>query len=77
VSAFRCGACGGATRVIDSRTSDEGYRVRRRRECFDCGERVTTEEVPAGLIGSLRQSRSSLEQVAEMLHDTLKNPSGG
>jgi transcriptional repressor NrdR len=33
------------TRVIDSRLSSEGDRVRRRRECPKCGARFTTYEV--------------------------------
>lgn len=32
------------TRVVDSRTADEGSAVRRRRECIKCGERFTTSE---------------------------------
>ena len=33
------------TKVIDSRLSPEGYKVRRRRECVHCGGRFTTYEV--------------------------------
>lgn len=37
-------------KVVDSRVSDEGRSIRRRRECEQCGERFTTyerlEEVP-------------------------------
>lgn len=32
------------TKVIDSRLSDEGTQVRRRRECIGCTERFTTYE---------------------------------
>jgi transcriptional repressor NrdR len=32
------------SRVIDSRTSNEGFTIRRRRECPDCGNRFTTYE---------------------------------
>lgn len=32
------------TKVIDSRLVADGYQVRRRRECLDCGERFTTFE---------------------------------
>lgn len=32
------------TRVVDSRLSNEGDQVRRRRECNECGERFTTYE---------------------------------
>ncbi len=32
------------TRVIDSRVSDDGATIRRRRECVACGERFSTQE---------------------------------
>ncbi len=32
------------TKVIDSRLGKEGNTIRRRRECIDCGRRVTTYE---------------------------------
>jgi len=32
------------TRVVDSRISDDGDAIRRRRACEDCGERFTTIE---------------------------------
>ncbi len=43
---MHCPFCGGNdTRVVDSRLSPEGDRVRRRRECPACGARFTTYEV--------------------------------
>ncbi|MCQ2477112.1 MAG: transcriptional regulator NrdR [Clostridia bacterium] len=33
------------SKVIDSRPTDEGERIRRRRECNSCGKRFTTYEV--------------------------------
>ncbi len=33
------------SRVIDSRPTDEGERIRRRRECLQCGKRFTTYEM--------------------------------
>ena len=33
------------SKVVDSRPTDEGERIRRRRECFNCGKRFTTYEV--------------------------------
>jgi transcriptional repressor NrdR len=40
-----CPYCSGsATRVVDSRLTDPGDAVRRRRECDGCGERFTTYE---------------------------------
>jgi len=32
------------SRVIDSRTTDDGYAIRRRRQCPQCGRRFTTTE---------------------------------
>ena len=36
-------------RVIDSRASEEGYVIRRRRECMSCKRRITTYERLEGL----------------------------
>ncbi|MBR5113485.1 MAG: transcriptional regulator NrdR [Clostridia bacterium] len=33
------------SKVIDSRPTDEGERIRRRRECNSCGKRFTTYEI--------------------------------
>jgi transcriptional repressor NrdR len=42
---MHCPYCGAAdTKVVDSRLSNEGDQVRRRRECVACGERFTTFE---------------------------------
>jgi transcriptional repressor NrdR len=42
---MRCPYCHGIEdRVVDSRTSQEGRAVRRRRECLGCGRRFTTYE---------------------------------
>ncbi|SHI73724.1 transcriptional repressor NrdR [Dethiosulfatibacter aminovorans DSM 17477] len=32
------------TKVIDTRPTDEGHTIRRRRECMSCGKRFTTYE---------------------------------
>ena len=32
------------SRVVDSRSADEGQSIRRRRECPQCGRRFTTNE---------------------------------
>jgi transcriptional repressor NrdR len=40
-----CPACGvGETRVLESRVSDAGEAIRRRRECLECQARFTTFE---------------------------------
>ena len=43
---MKCPYCGRMdnTKVIDSRTMDEGSAIRRRRQCEACGERFTTYE---------------------------------
>lgn len=42
---MRCPFCGhDEDKVIDSRPSDEGSAIRRRRECISCGARFTTYE---------------------------------
>ncbi|HEX3038969.1 MAG TPA: transcriptional regulator NrdR [Caproiciproducens sp.] len=43
---MKCPYCGHAeSKVIDSRPTDEGIRIRRRRECLKCAKRFTTYEV--------------------------------
>ena len=43
---MKCPYCGyDESKVIDSRPTDEGERIRRRRECLKCGKRFTTYEV--------------------------------
>lgn len=43
---MRCQYCGYLdSKVIDSRPTDEGERIRRRRECTKCGKRFTTYEI--------------------------------
>ena len=46
VKSMRCPFCGcEESKVIDSRPTDENERIRRRRECVQCGKRFTTYEV--------------------------------
>ena len=33
------------SKVLDSRSADDGERIRRRRECLGCGKRFTTHEI--------------------------------
>lgn len=60
---MRCMYCGCEdSKVIDSRSADEGRTIRRRRECVSCGKRFTTyetiEDTPVLVIKSsgLRQA---------------------
>ena len=43
---MKCPYCGfEESKVIDSRHTDEGERIRRRRECLNCAKRFTTYEM--------------------------------
>ena len=43
---MKCPYCGsGDSKVIDSRSADDGNSIRRRRECLNCGKRFTTYEI--------------------------------
>jgi transcriptional repressor NrdR len=43
---MKCPFCGfEESKVIDSRPTDEGERIRRRRECINCSKRFTTYEI--------------------------------
>ena len=42
---MKCPSCGNLeSKVIDSRPSQDGRSIRRRRECLECGKRFTTHE---------------------------------
>ncbi|HIV86260.1 MAG TPA: transcriptional regulator NrdR [Candidatus Monoglobus merdigallinarum] len=68
---MRCMYCGYTdSKVVDSRSTDDGTAIRRRRECLKCGKRFTTyekvESVPIIVVkkDKSRQSfdRSKLER---------------
>ena len=43
---MKCPYCGyEESKVIDSRSADDGERIRRRRECLKCNKRFTTHEI--------------------------------
>ncbi len=43
---MKCPYCGFEdSKVVDSRPTDEGERIRRRRECMNCSKRFTTYEI--------------------------------
>ena len=42
---MRCPKCSYTeSKVIDTRPADDGFKIRRRRECMECGHRFTTYE---------------------------------
>src|SRR5918992_3377864 len=68
---MRCPFCSfDSTRVVDSRLTDPGDSIRRRRECAGCGNRFTTheraEELPIDVIkrdgGTQRFDRRKLQR---------------
>ena len=47
---MKCTFCGHPeSKVVDSRPTDEGSSIRRRRECLSCGKRFTTYETVESL----------------------------
>jgi transcriptional repressor NrdR len=57
LSAVRCPTCASLDdKVVDSRTTDDGTAVRRRRQCLECSTRFTTferlEETPLVVVKS-------------------------
>lgn len=53
------------TRVVDSRLTSDGYQIRRRRECADCGARFNTFESPALRAPNVIKSNGSREAFSE------------
>ncbi|KFI69210.1 transcriptional regulator NrdR [Bifidobacterium magnum] len=48
---MHCPYCQNAdTKVIDTRISEDGYSIRRRRQCLNCGHRFTTVETTLLLV---------------------------
>ena len=61
---MKCPYCGySESKVIDSRPTDEGERIRLRRECLNCAKRFTTyeviETVPVVVVKKDKSQRSS------------------
>ncbi|MFV1971481.1 MAG: transcriptional regulator NrdR [Acidimicrobiia bacterium] len=55
---MRCPLCTtDDTRVVDSRPSEEGRTIRRRRQCPRCGHRFTTFERPSAVVVIKRDGR--------------------
>ena len=78
---MRCPFCGHSdSKVIDSRESKNGLRIRRRRECFSCHRRFTTyekiEEIPYMVVkkDGRRQPFDSQKLLRGMLKACEKRP---
>ncbi len=73
---MKCPFCGKEdSKVIDSRSADDGKRIRRRRECIGCGERFTTyetvENIPI-IVVKKNRSRERFDR-AKLLSGLLKS----
>ncbi len=63
---MRCPTCQAHdSRVVDSRLSPDGDKVRRRRECVACGERFTTYEVADRVMPRMVKSDGSRQSFDE------------
>lgn len=61
-------------RVIDTRTSDDGYVVRRRRVCCNCGKRFTTyERIEVTGVRVVKKDGSRVPFDREKLHRGLEH----
>ena len=74
---MRCPFCGNEdTQVKDSRPSEDGGAIRRRRFCTHCGQRFTTiERIVNSIVRQLEASGESdiaSKQIGELVMDTLK-----
>ena len=78
---MKCRYClGTESKVVDSRPTDDGTSIRRRRECITCGKRFTTyekiEEIPIMVVkkdGS-RQSFERRKVLGGMIRACEKRP---
>jgi transcriptional repressor NrdR len=80
---MRCPFCAAAdTRVVDSRLTPEGNKVRRRRECAQCEARFTTYEVAELVVPRVvkadgrREAFSEAKLRAGMMRALEKRPVG-
>ena len=78
---MKCLYCGCEdSKVIDSRSADEGRTIRRRRECVKCGKRFTTyetiEDTPVLVVktGGTRQSYDPLKVKNGIIKACEKRP---
>ena len=74
---MKCPYCGyQESKVVDSRHSEDGLSIRRRRECLSCQKRFTTECLPIVVIkrGGIRQAFDRNKILNGMLRACEKRP---
>ena len=72
---MKCPFCGYIeSKVIDSRPTDEGSRIRRRRECLQCAQRFTTYEVieTVPILVVKRDGSRELFDRSKLLHGMIR-----
>lgn len=71
---MRCPFCKAKdTAVIDSRASDDGFSIRRRRQCAECGKRFTTfERVELNLPTVVKRTGVKREYDREKVRASMK-----
>lgn len=72
---MRCYYCGNLeSKVVDSRSTDDGAAIRRRRECLNCGKRFTTyEKIESVPIIVIKKDGSRQPYVREKLQRGIMN----
>lgn len=77
---MKCPVCAAETKVLESRQTDEGAAVRRRRECLGCARRFNTlekvEDLPLIVIkkGSRREAFNRNKIIAGLVKACEKRP---
>ncbi len=72
---MRCFYCGTIeSKVVDSRSTEDGTAIRRRRECLNCGKRFTTyEKIESVPIIVIKRDRSRQQFDREKLQRGIMN----
>ena len=66
---MRCIYCGGNdSKVLDSRPSEDGFAIRRRRECTTCKKRFTTYEKIEENSKTIRILTDTIEQMQQEIN---------
>ena len=69
---MKCPFCGyEESKVIDSRPTDEGERIRRRRECLECGKRFTTYEMIEKRPVSIEMLDHAISDIETVIQNSL------
>lgn len=72
---MRCFYCGNLdSKVVDSRSTEDGAAIRRRRECLNCGKRFTTyEKIESVPIVVIKKDKSRQPYDREKLQRGIMN----